>query len=487
MPLVILLVTTSHVKSLEDEDPFMPTLLSKIFPKSKPESQFDIVAAVVDRIPYPSDALPLPDVVNGVEHRAGFEGVSVAVSFSDIAAPGLWSRRNDEEGSGATTALQRPALSFRFPCAPSDICSGTAPGPVPSKVWRVVQLPVANTLFHNGQLSTMFATRWARAKNPTPQNAYVRTGKINLAQQTLNMAGLLSNSPSKYAGKLVLGLQPITIPRVIASGLGNIIRELCVEGKSKETMPASEELEIAISREIENSQTPDQRPAVWALITPRGSAMDDAQILNYDAAYWIERGGRLHRILSGGGGWGVKKGLLALAPEINFNSPGLETYGAFENGQTTEQALEGIFKPGDIITFLLSAHSEKSPPEEPHETPAPETRNWSCRPRSSVYFGCAPSTVDHTPNQNTATGKKKPPFDTIFIKRHFGMLSEQGMNIHDEIEAPADSIQQPAMIVHTKIDNPLAYFLIEMKRTHTMLARQGLTIRKIPWDYTVKS
>lgn len=457
----------------------MPTLLSKIFPRSEPGSQFDIVAAVVDRIPYPSDAHPLPDVMQGVDHRAGFEGVSVAVSYSDTAAPGLWSRQNDEKGSGTTGALQRPVLSFRFPCEPLAVGAGTAPGPVRSRIWSVVQLPVANTLFHNGQLSTMFATRWARATNPTPQNGYVRTGKINLTQQTLNMTGMLPDDTSKYTTNLVLGLHPITTPRVIASGLGNIIRELYVDGTSKKPMPASMELEIAISQEIKNLQTPDQRPAVWALIIPRESRIDDPEILNHDAAYWIERGGRLHRILSGGGGWGLKKGLLALDPKIDFNSPELETDGAFDNAQTTdgiqEQALEEIFKPGDLITFLLSRHSDKSPLEEFHQTPVPKNRNWCLSPSPSVYFGCTPSTVDLIPDQDTATGKKKPPFDRIFIKRHFGMLSEQGMNIHDEIEVPVDSIQQPGMAVHTKIDNPLAYFSITVK-----WLGQGSTFYKTP-------
>lgn len=398
-------------------------------------------------------------------HQNGFEGVSVAVSYSDIAAPDLWSQSNEQEASGPQPVLQRSVLSFRFPYEESRVYSGTAPEPVRSKISRVVQLPVANTLFHNGQPSTMFATRWVSSTDPMPRNEYMRTRKINLAQQTLNMVGMLADDDLRHRSKLFLGLQPITVPRVIAAGLGNIVRELYVGRESKVTVPASEELENAISREIENSKNPDQRPGVWALITPRKRWVDEPQIGTPNAAHWIERGSRLHRILSGGGGWGMKKGLLALDPETNFHSPQLEAYQASEDGEATDgklgQALEGIIRPGDIITFFLfSKSSEKSRPKKRDKKLAPTRRDWHVNSPPSVCFGSAPSTADVAPNQSTATGEEEPRFRRILIARHFGMLSEQGMSLHADREAPADSMEQSGAVVHTKIDNPFAYFSI---------------------------
>lgn len=464
VPLLILLVTPSHLEFLDDDNPFIPKLLSKIFSKPEKKSQFDIVAAVVDRISYPSYSHLFKGKLDGIEDRAGFDGVSVAMSYSDLATPGLWSRHNDAEVPGENFLRKRPVLSFQFPCEASEVDSAILSRPGLSKITRIVQIPVANTLFHNGQLSTMFAARWVYTPNSSLQEAYVRTKKTNVAQQTFNMAGLFRQSDLINQHNLVLGLKPITVPRVIAAGLGNIIRELYISRESKEVMPASEELEKAVAQHIETSQKLDERPVVWALVTPRGKWVDEPQVGTFDTARWIERGSRLHKILSGGGGWGMKKGLLALDPEVNFNSPETETYQSLENTQTTDgehvQELEKIIKPGDVVTFLLPTYSEKSESGELETDPASKKTRRHMHFPPSVCFGSAPSTKDMTLSEIKAADTKVIPFGTLFIKGHFGALSEQGMIFQIETEASDDSSKRSDTVVHTKIDNPYAYFTI---------------------------
>jgi hypothetical protein len=479
VPLVILLITPSHMKFLDDGDSFMPRLLSKIFPSPKLNTEFDIVAAVVDRIAHPSYNY---GVRSEVEHRAGFEGVSVATTYSRLAAPDLWHPGDGEEETGATAALQHPFLTFRFPVEASRVYSATAPKPLLSTMSRDLQIPVANTLFHNGRHGTMFATRWVYLKL---QKQYLRIRRMDLGQQTLNLAGIISDHDLRNRAQLVLGLQPITVPRVIAAGLGNIIRELYVGRDSKQTMPASHELEKAMSLHIETVQHQDKRPEVWALITPRENWVEKPQIGTYDAAHWIERGSRLHKIVSGGGGWGMRRGLLALDPEINFNNPRLQTYEPPVCGEVTDieerQALESIVKPGDVVTFLLSTYSENSQPQDHDKTPTSSELDGSAFSSPSICFGCVPSTMDKSPGPNTVASKVAPLAETIFMKGHFGILSEQGMNLHVEVQVPADSAEQSGTIVRTKIDVPYAYFSITGHGTsHMQVIRNDLTPLRQP-------
>lgn len=472
VPLVILLLTPSQTKFLDDEDPFVPNLLARILPISE-APRVDMVAAVVDRIPYPPSCYPLPTLGDWWKVPSGFEGFSVAVAYSDIAAPDLWSPSNVQKALGLESALQRPVLSFRFSCNEPRVYSELASQHVQSRISRVVQLPVANTLFHNSRPSTMFAISWVSSTDPGSPNAYVRDKKINLAQQALNLFGLCPGEVLRAHSKLVLDLKPMTLPRIIATGLGNIIRELYSGRELNETMPASQELENAISREVENGPIPDQRPGVWALITPRTKWVDEPQIGTWDAAHWIERGSQLHRILSGGGGWGAKKGLLALDPETKFHIPQLETDRASENGQVTDgnlgQALPGLFEPGDIITFFHRSSRPNTLPANAIPTPC----DWHVKSPPSVCFGSAPSTADIIPNQGTASDDMKPFFKRMLVKGHFGMLSEQGMHLHADREVPATSMEQSGTVVDTKIDPPNAYFSMVGRRRSKIQPTSG--------------
>lgn len=461
-PLVILLVTPTHTKSLDDQDSFVPNLLSRIFPIKK--GKVDIVAAVVDQIPYPPNCYPLPNVPEWRLGPNGFEGYSVAVAYSENTAPDLWSQRNVREASALESVLQRPVLSFRFPSHEHLACVGTRSQPVKSSTLHLVQLPVANTLFYNSQPATMFASCWTASVDSKNELVYKCDKKINLARQTLNMAGRFSNQNLRLS-KLLLELQPLTIPRIIAAGLGNIIRELHVGRKSTETIPASQELEHAVSQKFQHLESPDQRPGVWALITPRTKWIAEPQIGTSDVAHWIERGSRLHRILSGGGGWGAKKGLLALDPETDFDSPQPKTDQTLEDSQFSDgspgQELEGVFQPGDIVTFF---HSRALPPNECEQRLGLRSNDWYIKSPPSVCFGSASQPADTLTQQSTVIREENPIFQRILVKGYFGMLSERGMHYRVDRKVPTSSIEPFGTVVNTKIDNPDARLSIMGRR-----------------------
>lgn len=466
-PLVILLVTPTYAKSLSDIDPFVPKLLSKIFPTVNEPPKVDVVAAVVDQIPYPPHCYPLP---NGWPRGPnGFEGLSVAVSFADVAAPTLWSRSVAQKAPALESAVQPPVLSFRFPSDEWTPSSEPAPERVKSSTTHVVRLPVANTLFYNGQPSTMFASHWTTSMNSNFELVFERVHQMNLTGQTLNMFGRFSTQNLQFS-KLVLELQALTVPRIIAAGLGNIIRELYIGKESNETMPASQELEKATSPIFfQNGGKLDERPGAWALIIPRSKWIAEPQIGTSNAAHWIERGSRLYRILSGGGGWGAKKGLLALDPETDFDSPQPKTSEILENDQfadeSPEHELEGFFKPGDIVTFFRSKFLVT---DEPEKTSALTPTDWHITSPPSVCFGSASPPADIVPKKNTAMGEEDTLFRRIMVKNYFGMISERGIHYRVDREVPADSIEQSGTVVDTRIHNPHARLSIMGRRRAEM-------------------
>ena len=170
-------------------------------------------------------------------------------------------------------------------------------------------------------------------------------------------------------------------------------------------------------------------------------------------------------ILSGGGGWGAKKGLLALDPETDFDSPQPKPDQNLENGQLSDeipgQKLAGFFKPGDIITFF---HSKFPPPNESKQTLASMLNDWHIKSPHSVCFGSASPPADTLNQKSTVTREENPYFQRILVKGYFGMLSERGMHYRVDRKVPADSIEQFGTVVNTKIDNPYAHWSITGRR-----------------------
>ena len=228
---------------------------------------------------------------------------------------------------------------------------------------------------------------------------------------------------------------PITPARTITAAIGNIVRKIDGGDASAEAAPASEELERAISTAIQQGQIPAQQAGVWALIRPQKyAALDWAAKLQgnvYDTVqYGVLSGGRLHKVLSGGGGWGEKHGLLALDPDSDYSHHHKISGPCFGDDEDVEaekrEALGEVAKPGDTITFYIYKSPSDADPVNPH-TPVFWNKNQA--PAATLIFGSLPSTMDAMPEGDSTEAKARAQTDITMDENHFGMLSEQGMSL----------------------------------------------------------
>lgn len=437
----MILVTPAHLSLLEDGNAFIPDVLRQEAEISHPGQVFDVMAAVVDRIPHPRaptegsgsmSGASLSNSSAGATTRDGSEGVSVAVLDSSSAAPSLWATQQDSRERETMTIQQRCTLTFKIP---SSTCADVEVQNLARQdlISRMLQLPVANTVFQNGRTATLFAQRWILQQGHQSNALLVPEKKVWLPQQTLDLHGLTKETSVDQS--LHSDLTPITPPRTIKAAIGNIIRKVGAGGSPEATIPASDELERAITTGIKNGSIPDQPAEVWALVKPQGYAPH----MGYDiveASPELDElhkallsGCRLHKVLSGGGGWGEKQGLLALDPDSSYSPRQqafqLSTGDEQDNEAETFQALGEVVKPGDMVTFYV-------------RNPSPDqTNNLDLRPYLvahsslapiSLMFGSLPSTMDVMPDLlRTKTSPEEP--DCVILEGCFGMLSEQGMSL----------------------------------------------------------
>ena len=249
------------------------------------------------------------------------------------------------------TIQQRCTLSFLVRTPPMSNSERTSQWPGRPWTSHLFQLPVANTLFHNGEASTMFAERWVSGacrilEETNPVIRAIRTKRVALPQQLLHLSHF---SPRL---RLETSFISITSTKTVAAATGNIIRQLHhgLEYRSNRNRSASREPEEVISRKIESDINLLKKLAIWALVTPRENRIPWLRVWPEHLQSFVESGSRIHKVLSSGGGWGPKEGLLALDPDFDHNSHGYEPSGDFGgNGFFLETV-----KVGDAVRFLPS-------------------------------------------------------------------------------------------------------------------------------------
>ena len=399
-----------------------------------------VLIAVVDRIPSVSSCdlslasakinegssksrsgIPsLQKVPNG-----GCEGMSVAYLDCIQAAPDLW-----EETPAAsmvmesTTIEQRSSLSFAI---------GGEHG---SDALHKIKLPVANTLFLNGKVATLLAQKWGQ--DPIPESApFKLVHQRDIPEQSIKLMSM--REPRRPVGERSLWtfLRPVTEPRTVATSAGNIVQRIIL-GRDGEGAPASQELESAIHERIEKGELPSQQTDVWALVRPK----DIAYLSSTDVHEAIIQGCQLRKVLSGGGGWGVKQGLLSLDPNVDYGSHRSDIQGtammdsdldsnresSVEEGMNHSNGIfENIINPGDTVTFFVN-QIPKDVPFEPDDSEIDLNKYSHDLPYNLIKFGTIPSTIDALPDTSKALPGVRTP-KAICVHNYFGMLSEQGMSV----------------------------------------------------------
>ncbi len=333
---------------------------------------------------------------------------------------------------------------------------------------KKIELPLAQTVFSTGRTSTLVSSVFRR--DGTSAKLVANAQPQALESQTLPLA-----FPSwNHRIRPHLPLLPLTSPKEVRNCMGNIVRTLSSQPTDfgsqarvdVEQQPASTELESVISGLFESEQIPPQAVQIWALVLPRALTDSEAlRTLTQDAlsrspgtgdfrtqetqlstAKSMQRlllhyGARLCRVLSGGGGWGKKAGLLSLDPEVAYSTSADRTLGEARDLESVEEyveqdeqrrsALGEIVKEGEHVMFFLGPPASITNDDQEHldrmfmaNDRVPEHK-WN-----GAVFGCNPSTIDEggLPNAAEETSVSLLPsisHNTI----DFGVLSEGGMAI----------------------------------------------------------
>jgi hypothetical protein len=450
--------------------------------------RLETTSAVVDRLPA------------GTDKPEGAEGMAYML-FRDppMAKP--------EDRTAFQQSAQKPgSLTFRLPRL------------VPQKATPLIdydlQLPLSQTIFTTGLVSTLFHRKFAVKCAPSSP-ALKLLHEESLESQTLQLPAMRQTWGTQ---SLTMPLVPLTPFRTIEYVMGNIIRKLSSRptgsteapnnGKTDQTessdvadtsMPASEELEKSVSRYFEALGLQPETVSVWAFVVPAasdvsgpvkkiisGPSMDrvssageklitsawhpDTQAAKFMAKnannairLMLPYGARLIKVLSGGGGWGKKAGLLSLDPDVRYSTRDLRhdqgwkfDFDGVDDGTGTaaetqkNQALGQIVKKGERIMFMLAPKPEHVPANQTQEHGAKTNPdNEDPKRMLDLVFGAIPSSIDMVP-QDVASDT-----DVATIRHYpgrFGMLSEGGMAV------TVSPMNGPSPSGQSKLDVPFGRF-----------------------------
>ena len=426
--------------------------------RRKPGVQVETTSAIVDRLP---------------AERGNPEG-SEGMAYMLFRSPPM---AKPEDRTAFQQSAQKPgSLTFRMP-------RWALRHNFPDRDYEF-QLPLSQTVFTTGLVSTLIHRTFSVDTHRLRPSALKLLDEQRLESQTLQLPAVQQGIGTQY---LNMPLVPLTPLRRIDYVMGNIIRKLSSQPAGVRTapenekidqtkgsevgdtsFPASQELEKSVSKYFEALDLQPETVSVWALVVPpepeyegQMKVMTGVNVRNLIAAdeqsiasAWHSRteagismaestsnairrllpyGARLIRVLSGGGGWGKKAGLLSLDPDVQYSTRDLRQdqgwefdFDGVDDGTETateaqkNKALGQIVKEGERIMFLIAPKAEHVPDTQTH----PKDTGWEIL--LDLTFGAIPSSIDLAPRNvasdtNGATIRHYPG--------RFGMLSEGGMAV----------------------------------------------------------
>lgn len=357
---VIFLVTAKFAHLLEPGSNFLDTAVNSIWPVTfeKVTRSMQSIVAVVDALPaitYSAESSTM--------QASPQEGIAVCVS-SRLRA------QVDEQGGQSDAPLISLSTAYRtatkgYLWKQQQIDNSLAPSGLQAAF--SYSAPVANTLFVNGRKHTMVRQDWQRIGMTLVSQPQVQ----HLAHIDLPIYD--NDTQDYFPTKLNTKLEILTEPATIISSMGNILRQVA-DGGGK-IISASQELEAVVPPLVKAKQEsfPNAEVRVFALVYPKSSSTEGLNVSSdrnsgLVSAFKLHRVlgldcGRLHRVTSGGAGWGKKAGLLSLDPITRLNQPAAsESASSFfpgfefdENEAEAGASLEDTLLPeGHLVQFFAS-------------------------------------------------------------------------------------------------------------------------------------
>lgn len=292
-------------------------------------------------------------------------------------------------GTGYSWLITSEQLEISYSSVSSSLSFLFEPEPV--------RIPLATTLFETGTENTL---QYLPATSPvgiSPAPSVYESGSSraqldvkDLKTQPGELGSRVGRRSGTYTDPLTtfisspsfpllspsIPLRALTDPRRVHAAVGNILKLLSDDNGVP--IPASEELEVAVVNPVLNFGGVD----VFARITPYLPNPQEG-ILSRDA--------RLHRVLSGGGGWGTKVGLLALDPQTECaDSP---------------SGFQPVVRVGEYVQFYTAVGVSFKPM------------------RPGILFGCVPQATEVDGGQR----------DEINLPGVFGGMTEKGLWVGDRL------------------------------------------------------
>ncbi|KMU77202.1 hypothetical protein CISG_06046 [Coccidioides immitis RMSCC 3703] len=410
----ILLATPAFAAWAHAGSTLLPSIVGHIFQDAlrTDEEIKDIysISAVVDKLPIPaglvSSARSASPEDSPAFEKEGCEGISLLIA-------------DQESLSGRHSPAHAKAGMSQCLKSSPQLHGG-------EKVSTEVGVRIANTIFVTGTPRTMLASRWRFDEE---------IGKLK-PKETKDLVICRIESNGQF----------------ISTGNG-----------STKSAPASAELEKALPAYIDKHQLQNRRLAVWALVKPEelhcsSEASPEASGTD-DVSNAIKKSARLHRLMSGGGGWGKKQGLLSLDPEYSYQEehssghrrpinelferntiePDIEQTAfdsfpnlmEFNNGKLVTPLSEAA-KPGDTVQFFVAPLDTAVPIHSPLGHTNSSQGSQPAEVAERFIFGVIPSvetasvpvaSLENDLRSSTQVSDKH----LIVVPNHFGALSENGI------------------------------------------------------------
>lgn len=148
--------------------------------------------------------------------------------------------------------------------------------------------------------------------------------------------------------------------------------------------------------------------------------------------------------VSGGGGWGLKQGLLSLDPETSYSLPDQDDVEMFIRAfheRNNPNSSEGLVTPGSYLMFCI----------EPHWTKKEIELSQKITPTTAI--GVVENS-DQEPDSASLSDK------VDIIDSHFGVVSKTGVFLKaTNLPHASETTKQPQSFT-TKVDLPRASFLL---------------------------